>query len=67
MSKAFQKGKARQAKINGQWIFGDFSEGLYLLDTPRSITEQLGSLALVGGVNTFCEKGALIPQYGYVK
>lgn len=67
MSKAFQKGKARQAKINGQWIFGDFSEGLYLLDTPRSITEQLGSLALVGGVNTFCEKGALIPQYGYVE
>jgi len=67
MSKSFQKGKSRQAKINGQWIFGDFSEGLYLLDTPRSITEQLGSLALVGGRNTFCEKGALIPQYGYVE
>ena len=67
MSKSFQKGKSRQARINGQWIFGDFSEGLYLLDTPRSITEQLGSLALVGGRNTFCEKGALIPQYGYVE
>lgn len=67
MTKAFQKGKPRQSKINGQWIFGDFSEGLYLLDTPRSITEQLGSLALVGGRNTFCEKGALIPQYGYVE
>lgn len=63
----FQKGKSKQQKINGQWIFGDFSEGLYLLDTPRSITEQLGSLALVGGSNTFCEKGALIPQYGYVE
>lgn len=67
MTKAFQKGKPRQSKINGQWIFGDFSEGLYLLDTPRSITEQLGSLALVGGRNVFCEKGALIPQYGYVE
>ena len=38
-------------KIDGQWIFSDFSKGLYLLDTPRNIGEQLYSLAMVGGRN----------------
>lgn len=50
---------------NGNYIFADFSGGLYLLDTPRSIGEQLSTLALVGGRNIWSEKGALIPQYGY--
>lgn len=50
----------------GNYIFADFSGGLYLLDTPRSIGEQLATLALVGGRNVWAEKGALIPQYGYV-
>lgn len=52
---------------NGNYIFADFSGGLYLLDTPRSIGEQLATLALVGGRNVWSEKGALIPQYGYTK
>lgn len=52
---------------NGNYIFADFSGGLYLLDTPRSIGEQLATLALVGGRNIWSEKGALIPQYGYTK
>lgn len=51
---------------NGNYIFSDFSGGLYLLDTPRSIGEQLATLALVGGRNIWSEKGALIPQYGYM-
>ena len=33
--------------IDGQWIFSDFSKGLYLLDTPRNIGEQLYSLAMI--------------------
>lgn len=52
---------------NGNYIFADFSGGLYLLDTPRSMGEQLATLALVGGRNIWSEKGALIPQYGYTK
>lgn len=51
----------------GNYTFADFSGGLYLLDTPRSIGEQLATLALVGGRNIWSEKGALIPQYGYVE
>lgn len=51
----------------GNYIFTDFSGGLYLLDTPRSIGEQLATLALVGGRNVWAEKGALIPQYGYIE
>lgn len=52
---------------NGNYVFADFSGGLYLLDTPRSINEQLATLALVGGRNVWSEKGALIPQYGYTE
>ena len=66
MAIPYQKRKARVGKYNPQNImFTDFSEGLYLLDTPRDITEQLGSLALKGGRNVMAEKGALVPQYGY--
>ena len=52
-------------KDDGSHIFADFSYGLYLLDTPRNMGEQLGSLALVGGRNVVAQKGALINQYGY--
>lgn len=62
----FVKKDSKPVKNNGSYIFADFSYGLYLLDTPRSIVEQLTSLALIGGQNVFAEKGALIPQYGYV-
>ena len=66
MAIPYQKRKAKIGKYNPQNImFTDFSEGLYLLDTPRDITEQLGSLALKGGRNVMAEKGALVPQYGY--
>lgn len=59
--------KDKVVKNNGTYIFSDFSKGLYLLDTPRSIGEQLGSLAITGGRNIWSEKGALVPQYGYNK
>lgn len=48
------------------YTFADFSKGLYLLDTPRNITEQIKSLALVGGRNIWSEKGALVSQHGYL-
>lgn len=54
-------------KNNGSYIFSDFSKGLYLIDTPRSIGEQLSSLALVGGRNIWSEKGALVSQHGYIE
>ena len=57
--------KSPTRKDDGSHIFADFSYGLYLLDTPRNIGEQLGSLALVGGRNVVAQKGALINQYGY--
>ena len=56
---------ARRKVDTSQALFTDFSAGLYLLDTPRGLGEQLKSLALVGGRNIWAEKGALIPQYGY--
>lgn len=57
--------KSKSVKDNGTYLFADFSKGLYMLDTPRALGEQLGSLALVGGRNVIAEKGALVPQYGY--
>lgn len=57
--------KSPTRKDDGSHIFADFSYGLYLLDTPRNMGEQLGSLALVGGRNVVAQKGALINQYGY--
>lgn len=59
--------KKGTVKIDGSWIFSDFSKGLYYLDTPRNISEQLYSLAMIGGRNCWSEKGALVPQYGYLK
>lgn len=55
------------AKNDGTYIFSDFSKGLYLIDTPRGIGEQLSSLALVGGRNVWSEKGALVSQHGYIE
>ena len=46
--------------IDGSWVFSDFSKGLYLLNTPRNIGEQLYSLAMVSGRNCWSEKGALV-------
>lgn len=62
----FVKKQSRAIRDNGSYIFSDFSYGLYLLDTPRGIGEQLGSLALLGGRNVWAENGALTPQYGYM-
>lgn len=59
--------KDKIKKNDGTYIFSDFSKGLYLLDTPRSLGEQMGSLAITGGRNIWSEKGALVPQYGYNK
>lgn len=52
--------------IDGSWVFSDFSKGLYLLNTPRNIGEQLYSLAMVSGRNCWTEKGALVSQNGYL-
>lgn len=52
--------------IDGSWVFSDFSKGLYLLNTPRNIGEQLYSLAMVSGRNCWSEKGALVSQNGYL-
>lgn len=62
----FVKKTIKPAKNDGRYIFADFSTGLYLLDTPRGIGEQLASLALKGGRNVWTEYGALVPQYGYM-
>ncbi|MCM1324134.1 MAG: hypothetical protein NC218_08225 [Acetobacter sp.] len=56
----------KSVKNNGIYMFADFTKGLYLLDTPRSLGEQLASLALVDGRNVWAERGALVPQYGYL-
>ena len=61
----FKNYNAKSVKDNGTYVFGDFTIGLYYLDTPRLLGEQLGSLALTGGQNIWAEKGALVPQYGY--
>ena len=66
MALKFNPLKTKTVKNDGRYIFGDFSHGLYLLDTPRTINEQLASLALVGGRNVWAEKGALVPQFGYM-
>ena len=65
MSTPFMKQKPKSRPVKGQCTFADFSEGLYLLDTPRGLGEQLGSLAMTGGRNVFTEKGSLVPQFGY--
>ena len=65
MSTPFMKQKPKSRPVKGQCTFADFSEGLYLLDTPRGLGEQLGSLAITGGRNVFTEKGSLVPQFGY--
>lgn len=65
MGLKFNSLKVKPQKDNGTYVFSNFDIGLYLLDTPRTLGEQLGSLALTGGRNIITEKGALVPQYGY--
>lgn len=61
----FKRANYGATKFDGNYIFSDFSYGLYNLDTPRSLPEQIKSLALIGGRNVWTEKGALVNQYGY--
>lgn len=61
----FKRPNYKPAKFDGTFSFSDFSYGLYNLDTPRTIGEQLASLGLTGGRNVWTEKGALVNQYGY--
>lgn len=61
-----KKSKKKVEYKGGGLVFSDFAQGLYLLDTPRSLNEQLTSLAMIGGRNCWAEKGALVPQYGYL-
>lgn len=61
----FKRQQPKATKFDGKsFIFSDFSYGLYNLETPRNISEQIASLALVDGKNIWSERGALIPQYG---
>ena len=64
---SFVKKSIKPKKIDGSYVFGDFSYGLYNLDTPRVLPEQLASLALTGGRNVWAEHSALVPQHGYME
>lgn len=64
---SFVKKNIKPKKIDGSYVFSDFSYGLYSLDTPRVLPEQLASLALVGGRNVWAEHSALVPQHGYME
>lgn len=61
----FKRQSYRGSKFDGDFIFSDFSYGLYNLDTPRGLSEQLTTLAITGGRNVWTERGALVSQYGY--
>lgn len=61
----FKRDSFKQTKFRGQYVFPNFGYGLYNLDTPRDLSDQLTSLALTGGRNVWSEKGALVSQYGY--
>lgn len=61
----FKRSLPKVQKFQGDYTFADFSYGLYNLDTPRSLPEQVSSLALTGGRNVWIEKGALNSQYGF--
>lgn len=63
----FRRLNIKASKDNGTYVFSNFDIGLYYLDTPRFLGEQLSSLALIGGRNIITEKGALVPQYGHLK
>ena len=52
----FKRDSFKQTKFKGQYVFPNFGYGLYNLDTPRDLTEQLTSLALTGGRNIWSEK-----------
>lgn len=64
---SFVKKNITPKKIDGSYVFSDFSYGLYSLDTPRVLPEQLASLALTGGRNVWAEHSALVPQHGYME
>ncbi|MBQ2350086.1 MAG: hypothetical protein II393_02300 [Cytophagales bacterium] len=61
----FKKPTYKASPFKGNYVFSNFAYGLYNLDTPRDLTEQLTSLAMTGGRNCWTEKGALVSQYGY--
>lgn len=61
----FRRQYPKSAKFRGQYLFSNFDYGLYKQEVPRTINEQLASLALVGGRNIWNLHGALSTQYGY--
>ena len=62
----FKRPKESVKKWDGRnFTFTNFSYGLYCLDTPRSLPEQITNLAITGGRNVWTERGALTNQYGY--
>lgn len=61
----FKRQNRRGVKFNGQFLFSNFDYGLYKQEVPRTINEQLASLALTGGRNVWNIHGALTTQYGY--
>lgn len=62
----FKRTNYRPSKFRGQFIFQDFSYGMYNLDIPRMLEEQITSLAMTGGRNVWTVRGVLTNQYGYI-
>lgn len=60
----FKRQNYKATKFKGDYIFSRFDYGMYSLETPRGLGEQLTSLAITGGRNCWTERGALVNQYG---
>lgn len=63
----FKRTSFGSAKFRGQYLFQNFGYGLYNQEVPRTLEEQLATLAMVGGRNVWAIRGALVNQYGYAQ
>lgn len=63
----FKRTSFGSRKFNGQFLFQNFGYGLYNQEVPRTLEEQLSTLAMVGGRNVWAIRGALVNQYGYAQ
>ena len=63
----FKRTSFGSTKFKGQYLFQNFGYGLYNQEVPRTLEEQLATLAMVGGRNVWAIRGALVNQYGYAQ
>lgn len=63
----FKRTSFGSTKFRGQYLFQNFGYGLYNQEVPRTLEEQLATLAMVGGRNVWAIRGALVNQYGYAQ